>query len=267
MAGRSTIAPPGTPPIGSGSRMVGELRSEETRRMEPGTASSRRRVAAAATPVIVAAGAVVATLALVVGVVAVARDPGSRPRPARPSPSTRSGRSPGAGTRRSSTPSGARSRRPPSTPGTCSTRRPRCGTPGRPTTRTPPGYLVTEKHAAADVAAARNEAISYAAYRRPERALHQGRRRLATRCPSSPTSWTPCATRSTSRRPRATARPRSATGSRRRSSAYGLTDGSNEDGGYAATDYKPVEPAAGGRRPRHQRWSTRTAGSRSRSST
>ena len=64
--------------------------------------------------------------------------PGRPPPPARPSRTTRSGRSRGAGTRRCSTPSGGRCPTRRSTRATSSTRRPRCGTPGRPTTRRPP---------------------------------------------------------------------------------------------------------------------------------
>ena len=59
------------------------------------------------------------------------------------------------------------------------------------------GYFVKEKRSASDVAAARNEAISYAAYRVLSVALHQVGRRPTSRSPSSPTSWTRCATRST----------------------------------------------------------------------
>ena len=102
------------------------------------------------------------------------------------------------------------------------------------------GYIVTEKENAGDVAAARNEAISYAAYRVLVVAVHQGGRRRGVARRSSPTSWTRCATRWTSRRPTAT-RPRPwATGSAPPCIAYGQDDGSNQADGYAATDYKPV---------------------------
>ena len=49
--------------------------------------------------------------------------------------------------------------------------------------------------------------------------------------------------------------------------AYGLTDGSNEADGYAAPDYKPVNPPLVVAQARRRRWPIRTAGSRSRSST
>ena len=49
--------------------------------------------------------------------------------------------------------------------------------------------------------------------------------------------------------------------------AYGLVDGSNQAKGYAAPDYKPVNPPLVVGEVRARRWSTRTAGSRSSSST
>ena len=91
-------------------------------------------------------------------------------------PTSRAGRSPGCGTRPCSTPSAATRPRRPCTPATCSTRRPPCGTRGPRTTRRPTATSSTEKHEADDVAAAREAAISYAAYRRAPLALLASRR-------------------------------------------------------------------------------------------
>ena len=74
-------------------------------------------------------------------------------------------RSRASGTRPSSTRFGATCRRRPRMPGISSTSRPRCGTRGLPTTARADGYFSREKHRAADVQAARETAISYAAYR------------------------------------------------------------------------------------------------------
>ena len=70
-----------------------------------------------------------------------------------------------SGTRPSSTRFGATCPRRPRMPGTSSISRPRCGTRGRPTTAAPTATSSREKHRAADVQAARETAISYAAYR------------------------------------------------------------------------------------------------------
>jgi hypothetical protein len=101
------------------------------------------------------------------------------------------------------------------------------------------GDLFTEKHAAPDVAAARNEAISYAAYR-----VLSARFIKAVGASESLSEFDdlmdslcdPIAT------PTAEADSPAAIGNRIAATvlAYGKTDGSNEPGGYAATDYKPV---------------------------
>ena len=104
------------------------------------------------------------------------------------------------------------------------------------------GYFVTEKHQAGDVAAARDEAISYAAYRvLTERYIKSvGGVGLAVRVRRRHGRAVLPAGRDDDRG-RLPGRGR-ATGSRRPSSRTARTDGSNEDGGYAATDYKPVNP-------------------------
>ena len=131
----------------------------------------------------------------------------------------------------------ARTRR--STRATCSTPRWRCGTRGRPTTRRRTATSTRPRSTAGDVAAARDEAISYAAYRVLLGPVHQGgrRRRLARRVrgrhgravlpgdgqhdrgrhagrasatasrpPSSPTAWRTARTRPTATRRRTTRR-------------------------------------------------------------
>ena len=124
------------------------------------------------------------------------------------------GRSPGCGTRRCSTPSAATSRRPPSMPATCSTRRPRCGTPGPPTTPTPTATSSTEKHEA--------RATSEAAARGGDQlrrlpgapvALLAGRRAPGDVRRAGRDHGVASATGSTSSTPRATRPRRSATGS------------------------------------------------------
>ena len=73
-----------------------------------------------------------------------------------------------------------------------------------------------------------------------------------TRCRSSPTSWTRCATRSTVTTTDGDTPGRGrATGSPPPCIAYGMADGSNQANGYAAPDYKPVNDAARRRRAGH----------------
>jgi hypothetical protein len=103
------------------------------------------------------------------------------------------------------------------------------------------GYLVNEKDTASDVAAARDEAISYAAYRvLSERYIKsvggaQSLSEFADLMDSMCYSLTVTTTDGDSP---------AAVGNRIAAAiiAYGKTDGSNEDGGYASTDYKPVNP-------------------------
>jgi hypothetical protein len=103
------------------------------------------------------------------------------------------------------------------------------------------GYFVTEKHTASDLAAARNEAISYAAYRvltaryiksvGGEQSLSEFDDLMDGLC--YPLDVTTTAGDSPA-----------AVGNRIAEVvlAYGLTDGSNQAGGYADPDYKPVNP-------------------------
>ena len=161
--------------------------------------------------------------------------------PARPR-STPSGRSPGAGTRRSSTRSAARSRTRRSTPGTCSTPRSRCGTPGRPTTRPPAATSSRRSTRASNVGRGAQRGDQLRRLPGPDVALHQGRRRRRVAVRVRRRDGHPVLSARRRRRPRATRRPRSATASRRRSSPTASTDGSNQANGYAAPDYKPVNP-------------------------
>ena len=103
------------------------------------------------------------------------------------------------------------------------------------------GYLVKEKHTARDVAAARDEAISYAAYR-----VLTGRFIKSVGAADSLSEFddvmdTLChpltVTTTTGDSP-------AALGNRIAAAvlAYGRADGSNEAGGYASTDYTPVNP-------------------------
>ncbi|MEO5918929.1 MAG: vanadium-dependent haloperoxidase [Candidatus Limnocylindrales bacterium] len=103
------------------------------------------------------------------------------------------------------------------------------------------GYIVTEKVTASNVSAARNEAISYAAYRLlssrfiasvgGEESLSEFADVMDALCypldRTSPDGDTPAAL-----------------GNRIAAAVvrHGLTDGSNEGGGYASPDYKPVNP-------------------------
>lgn len=103
------------------------------------------------------------------------------------------------------------------------------------------GYFVTEKHTAADVAAARNEAISYAAYRvltaryinavGADQSLSEFDDVMDSLC------YPIQATTTDGDSP-------AAIGNRIAAAviAYGLTDGSNQAGGYADPNYTPVNP-------------------------
>jgi hypothetical protein len=103
------------------------------------------------------------------------------------------------------------------------------------------GYFVNEKHTASDVAAARDEAISYAAYRLltsryikavgAEQSLSEFDDVMDSLC--YPLTVTTTEGDSPA-----------ALGNRIAKTiiAYGMTDGSNQAGGYAAPDYKPVNP-------------------------
>ena len=128
------------------------------------------------------------------------------------------------------------------------------------------GYLVKEKHTASDPAAARNEAISYAAYR-----VLTSRFIKAVGGDESVSEFADvmdsCATRSTVTT--TDGDTPAAVGNRIAAAvlAYGLDDGSNQANGYAAPDYKPVNPPLVVAGPGRRRWSTRTAGSRSSSRT
>ena len=197
------------------------------------------------------------------------RDRGSRRPPARPRPPTRtpSGRSPVAGTRRCSTRSAGRSRTRRSMPATCSTPRSRCGMPGRPTTRPPAATSSRRSITASDATAARNEAISYAAYRRPDVALPQGRRRRRVGVRVRRRHGFAVLSARRSRRPTATRRPPLGNRIAAAVLAYGLDDGSNQANGYAAPDYKPVNPPLVVAKSGHDDDRSRTAGSRSSSST
>jgi hypothetical protein len=103
------------------------------------------------------------------------------------------------------------------------------------------GDLFTEKHTASDVAAARNEAISYAAYRvlsaRYIKAVG-GSESLSEFDDVMDSLCYPITTTTTDGDSAA------AVGNRIAAAvlAYGKTDGSNEANGYAAADYKPVNP-------------------------
>ncbi len=103
------------------------------------------------------------------------------------------------------------------------------------------GYLVDEKATAADVPAARSEAISYAAYRvLTERYIRSvgGSQSLSEFADLMDALCYPLDVTTTEGDSPA------AVGNRIAAAiiAYGKTDGSNEDGGYAATDYTPVNP-------------------------
>jgi hypothetical protein len=103
------------------------------------------------------------------------------------------------------------------------------------------GYIVREKLKADDVARARNEAISYAAYRvlsaRYLKAVG-GDVSVSEFADVMDTLCYPVSATSTE------GNSPSALGNRIAAAvlAYGKTDGSNEAGGYAAPDYKPVNP-------------------------
>src|SRR5881296_2762576 len=101
------------------------------------------------------------------------------------------------------------------------------------------GYIVTEKGTESDVAAARNEAISYAAYRMLSARFIKaagGSESLSEFDDVMDSLCYPIANASTDGDSPA------ALGNRIAEAvlAYGLTDGSNEAGGYADPDYKPV---------------------------
>ncbi len=103
------------------------------------------------------------------------------------------------------------------------------------------GYLVDEKATAADVPAARDEAISYAAYRvLTERYIRSvgGSESLSEFADLMDALCYPLDVTTTEGDSPA------AVGNRIAAAiiAYGKTDGANEDGGYAATDYTPVNP-------------------------
>ena len=103
------------------------------------------------------------------------------------------------------------------------------------------GYVVTEKVSASDLAGARNEAISYAAYR-----VLTARYIKAVGADDSLSEFAdvmdslcfPLTVTSTDGGSPAAVGNRIA----KAVLAYGLTDGSNEAGGYADPDYKPVNP-------------------------
>ncbi len=101
------------------------------------------------------------------------------------------------------------------------------------------GYLVTEKHTGGNVEAARDEAISYAAYRvLSERYIKSvgGAESLSEFADVMDALCYPVDVTTTDGDSPA------AVGNRIAAAviAYGKADGSNEAGGYAATDYKPV---------------------------
>ena len=103
------------------------------------------------------------------------------------------------------------------------------------------GYLVTEKHTAGDVTAARNEAISYAAYRvLSERYIKAtgGDVSLSEFADLMDSLCYPVDVTTTEGDSPA------ALGNRIAATviADGKTDGSNEAGGYKTTDYQPVNP-------------------------
>jgi hypothetical protein len=103
------------------------------------------------------------------------------------------------------------------------------------------GYFVTEKHAASNVAEARNEAISYAAYRvLTERYIKSigGEASLSEFDDLMDALCYPLDSTTTQGDSPA------AVGNRIAAAviAYGLDDGSNQAGGYADPDYSPVNP-------------------------
>jgi len=103
------------------------------------------------------------------------------------------------------------------------------------------GYLVTEKQTASDVAAARNEAISYAAYRLlTERFLKSvgGSESVSEFADVMDALCYPLDAAATEGDSPA------ALGNRIAAAviAYGLDDGSNQAGGYASIGYEPVNP-------------------------
>ena len=103
------------------------------------------------------------------------------------------------------------------------------------------GYFVTEKHSASNVEAARNKAMSYAAYRvlsaryiksvGADESLSEFADVMDSLCYPLDVTTTE-------------GDSPAALGNRIAAAvlAYGLTDGSNEAGGYAATGYRPVNP-------------------------
>ena len=103
------------------------------------------------------------------------------------------------------------------------------------------GDLFTEKHSASDLAAARDEAISYAAYRvlsaRYIKAVGGGDSLSEFDDVMDSLCYPIAQTGTTGDSP-------SAIGNRIAAAvlAYGKTDGSNEANGYSAPDYKPVNP-------------------------
>ncbi len=103
------------------------------------------------------------------------------------------------------------------------------------------GYLITEKHTGGDIEAARDEAISYAAYRvLSERYIKSvgGAESLSAFADVMDALCYPVDVTS------AEGDSPAAVGNRIAAAviAYGKADGSNEAGGYAATDYTPVNP-------------------------
>jgi hypothetical protein len=103
------------------------------------------------------------------------------------------------------------------------------------------GYLVTEKHTGGDTEAARDEAISYAAYRvLSERYIKSvgGAESVSEFADVMDALCYPVDVTT------ADGDSPAAVGNRIAAAviAYGKADGSNEAGGYAATDYKPVNP-------------------------
>jgi hypothetical protein len=103
------------------------------------------------------------------------------------------------------------------------------------------GYLVKEKHTASNLTAARNEAISYAAYRvltaRYIKAVG-GDLSLSEFADLMDSLCYPITTTTTDGNSPAAVGNRIA----KAVLAYGLTDGSNEAGGYSDPTYKPVNP-------------------------
>lgn len=103
------------------------------------------------------------------------------------------------------------------------------------------GYIVHEKHQASDVTAARDEAISYAAYRvlsaRFIKAVG-GDQSLSAFADVMDSLCYPLTLSTTDGDTPAAVGNRIA----KAVLAYGLTDGSNEAGGYTDPDYKPVNP-------------------------